>query len=250
MSISVTCPRCQAAARVPETMLGQVVRCPHCLMPFRTPETAPVSAPPSEAPVNAPPEEPPVVAAATGPIDDVVIPVVRVRRPAAAAPTNKRVDTNAGLRTGLAIGAAIFLVVGALGAGLVAMALSREGGPTFHRGFMQPPPPLPVERLGPGDPGAGVPEFVTRSRPRPKPLADVPMPDSREHRAALAGPRRSLPGGFAVTPVRADDANDTIGLCWAANADAFLTLSRSGRLHRIADPSLEEFRRLDIGQEC
>jgi hypothetical protein len=245
MPISVTCPRCQAAARVPETMLGQAVRCPHCLLPFRAPAEVPTAA--SEQ-TTAPPEEPPMVAAATGPIDDLVVPVVRVPRPTARVVTKQRADTNAGLRTGLAIGAAIFLVVGALGAGMVIMAMSREGGPTFHRGFMQPPP-VPAERL-PGDPEAGVGELVTTSRPRPKPLADVRMPDSRVHRAALAGPRRTLPGGFAVTPVQLDDAAETIGFCWSANADAFLTLSQSGRLRRIADPSLQEVRRLDIGQEC
>jgi hypothetical protein len=130
------------------------------------------------------------------------------------------------------------------------MALSRERGPTFHRAVMQPPPLLPVERLRPGDAAAGLPEFVTRSRPRPKPLADVRMPDSRERRTPLAGPCRTLPGGFAVTPVQTEDAGEIVGLCWTANADAFLALSRSGRLQRIADPSLAELRRLDIGQEC
>lgn len=253
MSISVTCPRCQAAARVPETMLGQVVRCPHCLMPFRTPESMPASAArPDELPVPAR-EEPPTVAEATGPVDDVVVPVVRVRRPAAATATSQRAETNTGLRTGLAIGTVVFLVVGAVGAGLLILAVGREGGPTFHRGVVQPPmfPQVwPAEKIGPGDPGAGVAELVTRSRPRPKPLADVRMPDSREYRAQLAGPRRSLPAGFAVTPVRTDDAADTIGLCWTTNAEAFFALSRSGRLHRIAEPSLEEVRRLDIGQEC
>jgi len=251
MSISVTCPRCQAAARVPEAMLGQVVRCPHCLMPFRTPASTPESAPRPEVSEAPPPEEPPLVALATDPIDDMVLPVVRVRRPAASAATAGRADTNAGLRTGLAIGATVFLIVGVVGAGLFVMAVSRERGPTFHRGFLQPPPPLPAERVIPGDAGAGVPELVMRSKPRPKPLAGVRIPDSREHRAALAGPRRSLPGGFAVTPVRTDDgAAENGGLCWTANADAFLTLSLTGRLCRVAVPSLEEVRRLDIGQAC
>jgi hypothetical protein len=250
MSISVTCPCCQAAARVPEDMLGQVVRCPHCLMPFRTPALMRVPAPQTNESSATPPEEPPLVAAATGPIDDFVVPVVRVKRPTIATSTKKRSARNAGLRAGLVIGAAVFLVFAAVGAGLFIMAVGHERRPTFHRGFMQPPPPLPAERLGPGDPAVGIAEFVARSRPRPKPLTDVRLPDSRECRAALAGPRRSLEGGFVVTPVRTDDAVDTIGLCWAANADAFLALSRSGRLHRIADSSLEELRRLDIGQGC
>src|SRR5262245_29533269 len=147
MPISVTCPLCQAAARVPEAMLGQLVRCPHCLMPFRTPTSMPAAAPGAAESSATRPEEQRLVAAAPGPIDDVVVPVVRIPRPAVAAATKKRSDANSGLRTGLVIGAAVFLVFGAVGAGLFIMAVSRERGGTFHRGFMRPQPPLPAERL-------------------------------------------------------------------------------------------------------
>src|SRR5262249_44590926 len=161
-------------------------RCPHCLLPFRTPASMPASAPRPEVSSAPPPEEPPLVTAAIGPTDDMVLPVVRARRPAAAAPTAAYADRSAGLRTGPAIGATVFLIVGAVGAGLFVLAVGREHGPTFHRGFLQQPPPLPAERVVPGDAGAGAPEFVTRSRPRPKPLADVRLPDSRENRVPLA----------------------------------------------------------------
>jgi len=231
-------------------MLGQVVRCPHCLMPFRSPASVPAAPAELSDSKCASVEEPPIVAEVTEPTADVAVPVVRIRRTPPIVPKKKKASTNAGLRTGLAIGTAIFLAVGAVGAGLFLMAVTRERGPTFHRGFMPPPPPVPVEKHGPGDPVAGIGDFVARSRPRTKPLADVPVPHGREHRASLAGPRGTFPAGFHVTAVRIDDANDTVGLRWASDGSGFLTLSRTGHLRRIDYPNLEERRLLDIGQEC
>src|SRR5207253_9556286 len=129
------------------------VRWPRCRMPFRAPEPEP----PSVIPLGDPPvEEPPIVTLAAA-ADDSLVPVVRVPRPAAVVPLGagriatpvKRRDGNAGMWTGVVIGAAVFLLVGAVGAALVIGSMSQDRASTFQRAMRPPafPPPFPAEKL-------------------------------------------------------------------------------------------------------
>src|SRR5262245_55367767 len=120
MTIPVTCPRCRAAARVPDTLVGRTVRCPPCL----TPSPAPPAVPPAAAD-----DAPPGVTAAVnpGPPD---VPVVKIPRPTTAPSpargatlpavisVRRRRKDNAGVFVGVAVGAAVFLILGGVGAPL------------------------------------------------------------------------------------------------------------------------------------
>src|SRR5262249_46289190 len=141
--------------------------------------------------------------------------------PARVAPRRE----NAGLFVGVAVGAAVFLILGGIGAAFMLLAVDFARAPARSRlGQPGPPPPIfpqwGIDRGGPGDAPAG-PEPLARSRPQPKPLADVRIPDSREVRAPRAGAPVAAADGFAVTPVQFDDPTGITDLWWSADADGF-----------------------------
>jgi hypothetical protein len=57
-TLTVTCPACQRPLRVPETLLGQMVKCPSCSHTFAAPDSL-EDAPPPRRPPPPQPEPPP-----------------------------------------------------------------------------------------------------------------------------------------------------------------------------------------------